>query len=83
LVHLSSFAAGRTDYSVPPMPRFFMATSLDYDFDAVADQPVAWLEFLGQLWPNDEQSIATLQEWFGYLLSPDTSQQKISMLLGP
>jgi putative DNA primase/helicase len=35
------------------------------------------------LWPNDPQSIATLQEWFGYLLTLDTRQQKILLLVGP
>src|SRR5262249_33341349 len=27
--------------------------------------------------------VATLQEWFGYCLLPDTSQQKILLLVGP
>jgi putative DNA primase/helicase len=56
---------------------------------------VNWLTFLGsrpvtdeskvrlQLWPDDPQSIATLQEWFGYCLLPDTRQQKILALIGP
>lgn len=39
--------------------------------------------FLSQLWQKDEQSIATLQEWFGYMLTPDTRQHKILMLVGP
>ena len=30
-----------------------------------------------------DESIAALQEWFGYLLTPDTRQQKILLLVGP
>ena len=45
--------------------------------------PEAWLKFLGELWPDDSESIGVLQEWFGYVLTPDTRQQKISMLVGP
>jgi energy-coupling factor transporter ATP-binding protein EcfA2 len=35
------------------------------------------------LWPGDAQSISTLQEWIGYLLTPDPRQQKILLLVGP
>src|SRR5262249_16217788 len=42
-----------------------------------------WLTFLGELWPGDSESIDTLQEWFGYSLTPDTRHQKILLLLGP
>ena len=38
---------------------------------------------MGKLWPNDPESILTLQEWFGYTILPDTSQQKILMMVGP
>jgi putative DNA primase/helicase len=41
------------------------------------------LKFLGELWPDDAESIACLQEWFGLLLVPDTRHQKILFLLGP
>ena len=39
-------------------------------------EPSQWLDFLDQLWPGDPESIATLQEIFGYCLTPDTRQQK-------
>jgi putative DNA primase/helicase len=67
----------------PPTPTFFSPNVLDYPFDPDAAEPRAWLDFLGQLWPNDPQSIETLQEWFGYCLLPDTSQQKMLLLVGP
>jgi putative DNA primase/helicase len=82
LVHLPSFVAG-----VPCLlgltPRFFSPNSLGYDFLPHCPEPSGWLAFLKDLWPHDTQSVACLQEWFGYLLTPDTSQQKILMLIGP
>jgi putative DNA primase/helicase len=56
---------------------------LPFEFDARASAPREWLAFLKKLWPNDPETIGTLQEWFGYLLTPDTRQQKILFLLGP
>jgi putative DNA primase/helicase len=82
LLHLPSFANGQTRL-LPPTPRFFSPTTLDYDFDPKAPEPRTWLTFLRQLWPDDVQAINTLQEWFGYTLLPDTTQQKILMIVGP
>ena len=82
LVHLPSLMAG-APHSTPPSPRFFNAYALEYDFDPAAPVPHAWLSFLEQVWGPDTESIAALQEWFGYLLTPDTRQQKILMMVGP
>jgi putative DNA primase/helicase len=82
LVHLPAFVAGQ-EYLRPPTPRLFSPTCLDIDFDPDAPPPQEWLKFLGDLWPKDRQTIETLQEWLGYCLLPDTSQQKILMLIGP
>ena len=82
LVHLPSLMATAPCIS-PPSPRFFNAYALEYDFDASAPVPREWLSFLEQIWEADIESIAALQEWFGYLLTPDTRQQKILMMVGP
>lgn len=82
LIHLPSLVTG-LDHFVPPTPRFFSPNCLDFAFDSRAPRPAAWLDFLAKLWPNDSQSIDTLQEWFGYLLTPDTRQQKILLMVGP
>jgi putative DNA primase/helicase len=82
LVHLPSLVAGRNHFTLPT-PRFFSPNCLDFDFNLTAPAPSAWLEFLAELWPDDPQSIATLQDWLGYLLTADTSQQKILLLVGP
>jgi putative DNA primase/helicase len=67
----------------PPTPRFFNTFALPYSFHPNAPQPIKFLQFLGELWPDDLESIATLQEWFGYCLTPDTRQQKILLICGP
>ena len=82
LVHLPSLMEG-ISRTAPPTPRFFNAYALEYDFDPAAPPPLEWLSFLEQIWGTDTESIAALQEWFGYLLTPDTKQQKILMMVGP
>jgi putative DNA primase/helicase len=95
LVHLPSWVAGGGSAAVrEPHPNLFARHALDYDFDPEAPEPVEWLHFLGsktipdhpgvhQLWPDDRESVAALQEWLGYLLVPDVSQHKILLLVGP
>jgi putative DNA primase/helicase len=83
LIHLPTLVSGGQGFSCPPTLDFFSVSALDYDFNINAPPPQAWLAFLSQLWPDDLESIATLQEWMGYLLTPDTRQQKIQMLVGP
>jgi putative DNA primase/helicase len=82
LVHLPSWAAGRP-CTQALTPRFFSVNALDYDFATKAAPPRRWLEFLAQLWPDDAQAVAALQEWFGYCLLPDTRYHKILMIVGP
>lgn len=67
----------------PATPTFFTLNALEIAYDPNAPEPREWLAFLGQLWPTDPDSILVLQEVFGYLLVPDTSQQKVFFLKGP
>lgn len=82
LVYLPGIADGRAT-TCPPTPGFFCPYVLDYDFHPDAEAPAEWFRFLTSLWPDDEASTNTLQEWMGYLLTPDTRQQKILMMIGP
>ena len=82
LIHLPAWVAGRGG-RIDPSPRFFSTTALPVDFDPVAPVPARWYEFLREIWPEDPQAIATLQEWFGYSLTPDTTRQKILLVVGP
>jgi len=67
----------------PATPNLFNLNALPVAFDPAAPLPARWLQFLGQVWPNDPEAIATLQELAGYLLTPDTSQQKLFLIVGP
>jgi putative DNA primase/helicase len=82
LIHLPSLIANKPS-SLQHTPQYFNANVLDYKFDAQAPAPTAWLEFLRRTWDDDTSSIETLQDWAGYLLTADTRQQKILMMLGP
>jgi putative DNA primase/helicase len=83
LIHLPTLVTGEADYHRPPTPRFFCSSSLGYKFDIDAPKPAIWLQFLGELFGDDAEAAGLLQEWIGYLLTLDTRQQKIAMLIGP
>jgi putative DNA primase/helicase len=68
---------------LPATPAFWGHNAVDFDFDPAAPEPMQWLLFLRSVWPNDMEAVATLQEIFGYLLTADTSQQKIFLIVGP
>ena len=61
---------------------FFTQNSLPFDYNPSASCPV-WMGFLQSVWPEDTESISTLQEMFGYILSGDTRQQKFFNIIGP
>lgn len=67
----------------PPTPDFFGLSASEVIFDPAAPDPVLWLRFLKQLFGDDKEAIETLQEWCGYGLAPDTSQEKILLVVGP
>lgn len=66
-----------------PTPRFFNRNAVPFDYAPSGPEPARWLRFLADVWPGDQEAIDTLQELFGYLLTPDTSQQKIFLIVGP
>jgi putative DNA primase/helicase len=57
--------------------------SVPFPYDPEAPSPKRWLAFLKELWADDQDSIATLQEFFGYVLSGRTDLHKILLLIGP
>jgi len=66
-----------------PTPMLFGVNALAYDYNPKAPEPLAWLAFLDQLWPEDRAAIELLQDWFGYILTADTSLQKMLLIVGP
>lgn len=67
----------------PHVPTYYAHHAVPFEFNLNAPAPQRWSAFLKSLWPDDDDAIAALQEMFGYLLSGDTSQQKIFLLVGP
>ncbi|MCG3138653.1 MAG: hypothetical protein HJJLKODD_02520 [Phycisphaerae bacterium] len=66
---------------LPHSPSWFSPTALNYEFNPQADCP-KWLAFLNKNLEADAERIGLLQEWFGYCLLPDTSQQKFIVFEG-
>jgi putative DNA primase/helicase len=64
-------------------PRLFATIRLPVDYSTEAQPPGEWLKFLASVWPDDQDSIDTLQEVFGLMLTPITKFQKIFLLVGP
>lgn len=78
ILHLAS------DTMIPATPRLFTPAALDFDYDPKAPEAKAWLKFLTQdLWPDDAESVLTLQQWFGLCLVADTRHQKMLLVIGP
>lgn len=73
--------ADESECILPNSPKWFSTVRLPYAFDADATCP-RWLAFLQKNLEGDEQKIAQVQEWMGYCLLPDTSQQKFLALEG-
>ena len=63
-------------------PKFLCRYSLPFSYDDAAQCP-SWRAFLESVWPADEESKGTLQEWFGYVLSGRTDLQKMLFIIGP
>lgn len=63
-------------------PLFFSVNELPFVFHAGAQCP-EWIAFLDRVFPGDRESQDLLQEWFGYGLTADTSQQKMLNIVGP
>lgn len=77
LLHLPTMAR------YPTTPEFFTVNALEFDPDPAAPAPALWHEFLHQLFDSDTDSLDLLQDWFGYCLTGDTSQQKMLLMVGP
>lgn len=63
-------------------PDFFNLVSVPFPYQPGARAPT-WTAFLAKVWPGNPEAIRALQQWFGYVLSGRTDQQKILMMVGP
>lgn len=81
LVNPEKLAVGDTQGGRrPKSSRWFSVVEVPYDYDSEATCP-NWLRWLTQMMP-DESSIKLTQEYFGYLLVPETSQHSALFLVG-
>ncbi len=68
---------------LPHTPEFFNVTAVPFDYDSNAPNPKQWLDFLGQLWPDEPNAVDVLGEWFGYVISGRLDLHKIMLMVGP
>jgi len=66
---------------IPATSRFFSLTAAPYAWSEHAICP-RWLKFLSEIFPDDQEKISLLQEWFGYNLVADNSQEKLMFFVG-
>lgn len=85
--HILSCSNGLVDLETgkiyPHTPKYINLNSVDYPYDPEAKEPSAWLEFLNSIWADDPECVKALQRIFGYMLTPDTSMQRMFQLMGP
>ena len=82
LLDLSSASSGHKQGALQSLtPNWFSAVRLPYDYDSASVCP-RWAVFLDRVLEGDAERIRLLQEWFGYLLTPDTSLQRFLVLEG-
>lgn len=85
ILDLDAVMAGKdeADCLLQHSPKWFSLVSLPYAFDSNAgSEPPRWLAYLDRVLEADQERIAILQEWAGYLLLPDTGQQRFVVLEG-
>jgi putative DNA primase/helicase len=66
---------------LPHTPLWVSTACLPYDFDPSATCP-RWEQFIREVFPEQDGQAELLQEWFGYCLTHDTSQQKFMLWTG-
>jgi putative DNA primase/helicase len=64
-------------------PLYFSTVSVPFPYDPAAPKPQHFLEFLGELWPQETEAVDALAEWFGYVISGRTNLQKMLLMVGP
>lgn len=82
--HLS-FANGllnmETRELIPHTPNYFNVSSLPYSYDKNVDY-LQWEDFLLDVMEGDAERVILLQQWAGYLLTPNLRQQKFLLKAG-
>lgn len=80
LLDVRRYMDGRPEL-ISHSPHWFSTAVLPYDFDLDA-RCERWIAFLREVYEDDEDRIALLQEFMGYTLVANTSHQKLLILHG-
>lgn len=67
---------------IRPTRGWFGLNARDFNWLPRATAP-QWCTFLASVFGDDVEAIEAIAEWFGYLLTVDTSQQKALLVIGP
>lgn len=68
---------------LPATPLFYTHNAIEVHYDPDLPPPIEWKKFLVDIFGADAEAVSTLQEIFGYIMIPDTHQQKIFLIVGP
>lgn len=71
-----------TGQHIPHMWQYFCLGVTEVAYVPDAPPPVRFLQFLREAFPDDPEAVECLQEWCGYLMTNDTSMQKMLLLVG-
>ncbi len=82
VLDVPAFLDGSNDALLEPTPDLFTTAVIPFPFDPTASCP-QWLAFLESSLGDEQEKIDLLQEWFGYCMTPDTTQQKMMFFRGP
>jgi len=81
LLDVRAWLTGDSPVLGPHTPEWFTPVCLPYEFDPTATCP-KWEEFVKWMFQHDDALIRFVQEWFGYCLMLDHSQQVFVIVVG-
>lgn len=67
---------------LPHDPRLFTLNAIETEYHSNAQAP-RWMQFLDELWDEDDETREALQEFFGLTLTDETKFQKGFIIVGP
>ncbi len=80
ILNLDDYMSGEINLT-PATPAFFTMNVVPYDFDDTLESE-EWMEFLNDIFNEDETKINLLAEWMGYNCVPDMSHEKMMIFTG-
>lgn len=81
LIDTNQLIGGLSPSTQPHCSNWFSQTAFPYAYDAAATCP-RWTSFLDEVLEADHERIELIQQWFGYCLVQDTTQQRFIVAVG-